>query len=140
MTHSDVTSADIEHIKDALRELKVGQDRNDDALQSFKSEQEFIGRRLTQHMEAEEEGVKLINTELRALNASLTSVIEAMPQTDGRPDFFGHRVDHVDMRTRKGDETTVRKHLLLKWLDYAVIIGAIMVAANAETILKMVLK
>ena len=53
---------DIEHIKTALGELKKGQEKQEDALLGFKISQEYLDRRLTQHMEIEEIGMKQLFT------------------------------------------------------------------------------
>ena len=49
---------DMQHIRDALHELKKGQDKQEDALFGFKIAQEFLDRRLTQHLEQEEAGME----------------------------------------------------------------------------------
>ena len=136
----DPTTADMNHIKDALHELKKGQDKQEDALLGFKIAQEFLDRRLTQHMEAEEEGVKQINVRLDALTTAITDVVNSMPESDGKPDYFGHRVDHKDLRTRAGDSATVKSHLLTKIVDYAIIIVIVLVGSSSHEIVERLLK
>lgn len=71
---------------------------------------------LSTHMEKEEQSMGDMRKEIH----ELTSVIHAMPHVDGRPDFYGHRVDHDTLREVGGDIKKVRSRVRDKLVDYFV--------------------
>lgn len=119
---------DIEMVMAELRNLSAKVDGVQRESAAARIEVAAFGKILTDHMKEEEESDKEIALKL----TQLTELMHSMPHDEnGRPDLFGHRVDHDDLR-RGAKEKFVISTDLKKEAIKLVLIGVIVLLASGH--------
>ena len=49
------------------------------------------------------QNLQVVSADVLFIRGQVQSIVAAMPEKDAKPDFFGHRVDHEELRDRKVD-------------------------------------
>lgn len=107
-----------------------------DGLRALTERVAALDKRLTDHMESEEE----IKREVAEKLGQMAGLMHAMPHKEGVPDLHGHRQDHIEMRDHQERTRRIRWNLREKLVEWAVIGLIVMLASGrfAEFLLPMV--
>ncbi len=87
-----------------------------EVARGLEKEQQRINAMVLKHMEEEDQDRKAVLDVFRGIADSVKDVLKAIPEDHlGRPDFYGHREDHIEQRetraVRKEDKKTFLRGL-----------------------------
>jgi len=85
-----------------------------------------VETQLSEHMENSKGSNDKINAELLII----TSIVESMPHKEGKPDFYGHRVDHNTLRDSTSWWDSAKSRVRDKFIDISIIVIIILLANN----------
>lgn len=98
-----------------------------DGLRALTTRVEALDKRLTGHMEEEEEIKRDLNTKI----GQLSDLVRAMPHKNGEPDIYGHRNDHEEWRKIESRAQRIKWNLREKVIEW-IVIGAIVLLASGK--------
>ncbi len=97
-----------------------------DGLRALTERVAALDKRLTDHMESEEQ----VKQEVADKLGQMAALMHAMPHRDGAPDLHGHRQDHITMREHEERSRRIRWNLREKLLEWAVLALIVMLASG----------